>query len=207
MKPFSLRASFFEVALSSLGHNPVRRLACVVEGDGDQRALPVVLRNYLYEQSIFDVEIGKPINSKGRSKLLRDGELERYVKLASLPENTCGVLVLCDADDDSACQLGPQIYARCNDTVSHIPIRVCLAVRAFENWFLASPETLASGEHETRTDYEQVNAEGTISAWCQPRKYVKPVQQPSLAQRMNQNLVRERCPSFARLLRCVDELI
>jgi Domain of unknown function (DUF4276) len=185
----------------------LRRLACVVEGDGDQGALPVVLRSYLYSREIFDVEIGKPINSKGRSKLLREGELERFVRLAGLHQNTVGVLVLCDADDDAACKLGPVIHTRCQQASPNIPVRACLAVREFENWFLASPETLAPEGEAFIADYEAINAHAIVSSWFSPRKYVKPVQQPSLAARMDHQRVRERCPSFARLLRCVDELL
>jgi uncharacterized protein DUF4276 len=186
----------------------VRRLSLVVEGDGDQGALPVVLRRYVHSRGIFDVEIAKPINAKGRPKLLRVGELERFVILASRQPSVVAVLVLCDADDDPACQLGPEITQRCVKAVTHLPVRACLAVREFENWFLASPETLA-GEHEYTLldDYETVAAEHRIAPWCAPLKYVKPIKQPALAASMDINLVAQRCPSFARLLRCVDELL
>lgn len=183
------------------------RISTVVEGDGDQGALPVVLRRHLHDREVFDIEIGKPINAKGRSKLLRAGELERFVKLAALQPNAGAVLVLCDADDDLACELGPEMTKRCQDAIPHIPVRACLAVREFENWLLASPETLAPVPQAALSDYESTAAQSRVAEWCLPKKYVKPVQQPALASQIDMQRVSSRCPSFARLLRCVDELV
>jgi uncharacterized protein DUF4276 len=185
----------------------VRRITAVVEGDGDQGALPLVVRRYVESQGIFDVSIPKPLNSKGRQKLLREGELERFVQLAARQPSTSAVLVLCDADKDRACELGPEMAARCVKTLPHFPIRVALAVRSFENWFLASPESLAPDPQDPLLDYEAVSAVSRVAPWCAPLKYVKPIQQPSFAGRMDLELSSSRCPSLARLLRCVDELV
>jgi hypothetical protein len=185
----------------------VRRITAVVEGDGDQGALPVMVRRYLESQGIFDVTIPKPLNSKGRPKLLREGELERFVQLAARQPATSAVLVLCDADRDRACELGPDMATRCIEAIPHVPVRVALAVRSFENWFLASPETLAPDPQETLPDYEAVSAVSRVAPWCAPLKYVKPIQQPSFAARMDLDLASSRCPSLARFLRCVDELV
>lgn len=185
----------------------MRRISAVVEGDGDQQALPIIVRRHLEAQGIFDVQIPRPINAKGRSKLLRPGELERYIKLAALQPATDAVLVLCDADDDLACELGPQISQRCTSALPHVPVRASLAVRAFENWLLASPETLAVEPQQALADYEAVAATPRVAAWCAPRKYIKPIQQPALAARMDLQRSSERCRSFARFLRCVDELV
>lgn len=127
--------------------------------------------------------------------------------LAATQQGTVAVLVACDADDDPACLLGPEISARCLAAVPQIPIRACLAVREFENWLLASSETLAPALEAPREDYEGVAAEHLVAAWKAPRKYIKPIHQPALAARMDLDLVAGRCPSFARLLRCVDELV
>jgi len=185
----------------------VKTLSLVVEGDGDQGAMPVVIRRYLQQHAIFDIAVKKPINAKGRTKLLREGELERFARLASLQTDAVAILVTCDGDKDAACDLGPQVTARCRAAVPHMPIRACLAVREFENWLLASPETLAPDPVEPLDDYEAVGAMRFVAAWRAPRKYVKPIHQPAFAAKMDLDLVAARCPSFARLLRCVDELV
>ena len=169
--------------------------------------MPVVIRAHLHRNGIYDIDVGLPINAKGRTKLLREGELERFAKLAATQHGTAGVLIICDADDDPACVLGPEVSARCVAAVPYMPIRACLAVREFENWLLASAETLAPGPEAPREDYEGLAAEHLVAAWKAPRKYVKPIHQPAFAAQIDLDLVATRCPSFARLLRCVDELV
>ncbi|MDQ3629978.1 MAG: DUF4276 family protein [Actinomycetota bacterium] len=185
----------------------MKAISVVVEGDGDQGAMPVVIRTHLQRNGIYDIAVKKPINAKGRTKLLRSGELERFARLASLQTNAAAVLVTCDADDDAVCNLGPQVTARCMAAVPHMPIRACLAVREFENWLLASAETLAPTATPPLGDYEAIAAVHQVAAWRAPRKYVKPIHQPAFAAGMDLDLVASRCPSFARLLRCIDELI
>ena len=161
----------------------------------------------MQRHAIYDIAVRRPINAKGRSKLLRHGELERFARLASLQTDAAAVLVTCDVDDDVVCDLGPRVSARCLEAVPHMPIRACLAVREFENWLLASSETLAPNPSAPLDDYEAVAAVPRVAAWRAPRKYVKPIHQPAFAAKMDLDLVATRCPSFARFLRCVDELV
>ncbi len=181
------------------------RIAIVVEGDGDKQAVPVLVRRHLEARERFDVEVGRPLNTKGRSKLLRPGELERYVRLACFQPGTTGVLVVCDTDADAACELGPAGTLRANAGAA-VPVRFCLAVRKFENWIAASAETLANETLEV-PDFEAINGENVVRRWRAPQKYVKPLHQARYTNGIDHELVAERCPSFARLLRCIDELI
>lgn len=185
----------------------MKAISLVVEGDGDQAALPIVVRAALQRRGVYDIVVKKPINAKGRTKLLRVGELERFSKAASLLTGTAAILVTCDADEDAACELGPHITRRCAAAVEPMPVRACVAVRAFENWLLASHETLAPGSVSNVEDYEAVIAKPRVAAWRHPRPYVAPVHQPAFAAQMDHELVAARCPSFERLLRCVDELL
>ncbi len=187
----------------------MRAISLVVEGDGDQAAMPILVRAHLQRRAVHDIAVKRAINAKGRGKLLRVGELERFATLASLQTDVAAVLITCDADDDLICELGPEVTARCLDAVPHLPIRACLASREFENWLLASPETLAPSQLAVPPldDYEGVSAVPRVAAWQAPRKYVKPIHQPALAARMDHDLVATRCRSFARLLRCIDELV
>lgn len=71
----------------------MRRISIVVEGDGDQGAMPILVRAQLQRRQIYDIQVGKPLNGKGRGKLLRDGQLERFAQLAALQAGTGAVLV------------------------------------------------------------------------------------------------------------------
>lgn len=178
----------------------------VVEGDGDRDAVPALIRRYFWSQEEFGINVGRGINTKGRSKMLRPGELERFIQLAASQRDTAAVLVVCDADDDAVCELGPEIIARCQAASPAVPVRACLAVREFENWALASHEAIAPAAELDLPDYEGVAAISHISEWFAPRKYVKPLHQPGLADAIDLDLTALRCPSFSRLLRCLEEL-
>lgn len=184
----------------------LRSFALIVEGDGDQGAVPIIVRDRLHKRGVYDVNVRKPFNAKGRGNLLRDGQLERWLQLAALDDDTCGVLVVCDAETDAPCELGPVLTKRCQQTLPTLPVRVSLAVRQFENWIVASSEAIRAETLEDVDDYEGAGGIATIRAWRRPRSYVKPLHQPGYAAQLDHAVVAERCPSFARLLRCIDEL-
>lgn len=182
-------------------------IALIVEGDGEKGALPVLVRERLQTHMRFDVKIGKPINTKGRGKLLKDGELERFVQLAATEPDAGAVLVLCDADNDPACVLGPRTQSRCESVARDVPVRATLAVKEFENWIVASWETMEMASDPIATDdFDAVPAVPIVQSWFAPRSYVKPLHQPRLAARVDQEVAAARSASFARLLRCIDEL-
>jgi hypothetical protein len=184
------------------------KLGLVVEGDGEVAALPILVRRHLHEnRKIFDIEVGKPKNSKGRGNLNAPGGVERYAQYAALPDDVCGVLVLCDSDSDMVCEFGPTMQERAAGAVSKKPVMATLAVTEFENWIVASSETVGKEGLPPDTDYENLDAESVIRGWRFPRSYVKPLHQPGYAQGLDFELVKARCPSFSRLLRCLDELI
>lgn len=182
------------------------QLALVVEGDGEVQALPTVIRAHLHARQVFDLTPAKPINTKGRGNLLRVGEVERFTRLAAIQAGTIGVIVLCDADDDAACTLGPDIQARAETAAREVPVRATVAIRKFENWIVASAETVHGEALEGVHDYEGMAPDPIIKRWRAPRSYVKPIHQPRLAASIDLELAASRCPSLARLLRCVDEL-
>lgn len=184
------------------------KLGLVVEGDGEVAALPILVRRHLHEnRQLYDVEVAKPKNSKGRGNLDAPGGVERYTQHAALPDGVCGVLVLCDSDDDLACEFGPTMQERASGAVPTKPVVATLAVAEFENWIVASSETVGGEPLPDDVDCENLNAESIIRSWRFPRSYVKPLHQPGYAQNLDFELVRNRCPSFARLLRCLDELV
>jgi Domain of unknown function (DUF4276) len=184
------------------------KLGLVVEGDGEVAALPILVRRHLHEnREIYDIDVAKPKNSKGRGNLDAPGGVERYTRHAALPDDVCGVLVLCDADSDPVCEFGPSMQKRAEGAVPTKPVLATLAVGEFENWIVASSETLNIDGPTEDIDYEKLDAEHIIRRWRFPKSYVKPLHQPGYADSLDFDRVAARCPSFFRLLRCIDDLI
>src|SRR5690349_12666369 len=120
--------------------NPVR-IATVVEGHGEVESVPILLRRLAAE---WDPTIGfqtfSPVRIS-RSKIVKPGELERAVKLASFKAEACGVLVIIDADDDCPAQLGPQLLTRAKVVVEDVA--VIIAKAEFESWLIAAAPSIA----------------------------------------------------------------
>mgnify|MGYP003589878259 CR=1 FL=1 len=174
----------------------------VVEGPGDLKALPIVLRKHLQATGEFRDVLGKPVPANGRSKALVPRGLEGYVATAALRPGCVGVLVVLDGEGDCVAHLGPELLARSAED-SPVPVSVALADRDFEDWIYASAETLGIGIEPYNPARK---GQAAIKAALKPRAYVKPVFQPRLAARIDFTLATARNPSFARLLDRFDQL-
>lgn len=181
-------------------------IGLVVEGAGDQQAFPVLLRKHLNAISRDDVVLARPINTKGRGRLLKQGELERFVRLAATEPGAAGVAILCDSNSNPPDELRAELTTRCEQLGFAVPVSPCLAVREFENWIVASAETVAGVELPLE-ECEGRGAEATIRQWRAPAKYVKPLHQAGLAARIDLDRARARCPSLDRTLRDFESLL
>jgi len=189
------------------------QLACIVEGQGDLEAVPILLRRI--SQELFP---GKPIQIHPfripRTKLLKDGELERAVELAARRiGGGAGILILLDSDDDCPAVLGPSLLARAARARSDVSVRVVLAHREFESWFLAGAESLRGRRGLQRDLLRPENPENIRGAkeWLTARmpggqRYVETLDQPALAAVLDLAAAR-RADSFDKLWRDLSSLL
>jgi hypothetical protein len=117
-------------------------LTCIVEGHGEEEAIPVTVRriaNRVAPELVLKIHNFRVHGNK----LVKPGELERSVELAARRAGRDGaILIVMDCDDDCPATLGPELLARAQRARPDMPIRVVLAKREFEAWFLASAESL-----------------------------------------------------------------
>ena len=71
----------------------------IVEGQGDEAAVPLLLRRLRDEAQAWGLEVGRP-HRKRRTQLVKKDSLQSAVSVAALRENCAAILVLFDADDD-----------------------------------------------------------------------------------------------------------
>lgn len=176
-------------------------IGLVVEGPGDTRALPLLLRMHLNAKNDFREILGKPVAVNGKSKATARGGLEGFVATASFRPGCRGVLVVLDSDDDCPATLGRELHDRLVGSV-RCSFRIVLAVCDFEDWLYASAETLELGISYR----EGANGGNMIESALRPRTYAKPTWQPRLTARMNLETARERNSSLSRMLDRFDEL-
>lgn len=121
----------------------VVRIATIVEGHGECEAVPVLIRRIALEVDSGFVPIALPPIRIPASRLVKEGELERAVKLAALKvQGFGGIAVIIDCDDGCPAQEGPRLLDRAKLVSGDMPVSVILAKREYEAWFLAAAFSL-----------------------------------------------------------------
>ena len=127
-----------------------RKIVPVVEGWGEEKAVPCLIRRWLRHRRLhqfFEVP-DLAVNAKGCGNLKADYDRQRHIGIehyiqAALRNRPDAILVIVDADDECLSRdrgngLGPELLARARAVASHIPLAVVVANREYEAWFLAS---------------------------------------------------------------------
>jgi hypothetical protein len=189
-------------------------IGIVVEGKGEVGAFPLLIRRICNELlGRFALQTTPPVRIT-KSKLLRDGELERAVRLASINNNSRGpILVLLDADEDCPAILGPQLRSRALKLVEAESISIVIPKYEFESWFLAAAKSLA-GKRGLREgllpplEPEIIRGakEWLSSNMVSGRKYSPSVDQAAFVAGMDLAAARG-CKSFDRLCREIERLV
>src|SRR5882724_1731162 len=119
------------------------QLACIVEGDGEIEAVPLLVRRIAQEVAPnLAVHIVHRIRLS-RGKLNKPVELERAVELAARRAGAGGaILIVFDSDGSDPEELEREVLARAVRVRSDFAIGVALAHMEFEAWFLAAAESL-----------------------------------------------------------------
>ncbi|MBK7877741.1 MAG: DUF4276 family protein [Planctomycetes bacterium] len=186
------------------------RIGCIVEGQGEVQAVPVLLRRMLYERHAgVSFELLPPLRGK-RSRLVLPGELERAVDLlASLVGPDGRMLVLLDADEDCPKELAPHLLGRARRARPDRCVEVVLATMEFENWFHAALTSLR-GVRGLPMDVEDAHSpemiRGAKERLVGLMGYSPTIDQAALTARMDLERAR-RAPSFDKLCRAVEALI
>lgn len=188
-------------------------IGCVVEGHGEVQSVPALIRRIAQQLNpALAVVIPHPVRMP-KSKLLKQGELERATQLAALNAGReGGILVVLDSDEDCPARLGPELLERVHAARADLPSAVVLAKREFESWFLASAESLRGSNRlpedlESPHDPEEIRgAKEWLRQHIRDGAYAPTVDQASLVHAMDFVLAR-RSPSFDKCYREVTQLL
>ena len=194
---------------------PAIVVAPIVEGHGEVSAVPILLRRICAELlGGPTVKVLKPIRQP-RGKLLsnKDDCLQKSLNLAvyklrqaDAPPAAHLILVILDADQECAAQVGPQLLTKAENLRADAQIGVVLAVCEYETWFVSAAESL-SKYLDLRGEAAPEDPEGAKcrKSWIEDRwrgaKYSESVDQPKLTEVMDLPLCRRRSPSFDKLCR------
>lgn len=203
-----------------------RVIVPVVEGFGEERAVPVLVRRWLSHRRFdrwFDVP-DLAVNAKGAGKLKtapdagRHLGIETYVRSA-LRARADAILVVLDADDECLHRapqqgLGPELLARARAAAGDVPVSVVVANRTYEAWLLAGRTALFRCDlvqrnaplAEIREPEARAGSKALISEFL-GEIYSPPLHQPELTKAMSFSPgSQRRAPSLAKLIRELQRL-
>lgn len=179
-------------------------LGLVVEGRGELQAVPLLLRRRLSERGVYRDLIGRPVPCNGRENALKPKGLEGKVAVAAVRPGCRCVLVLLDGEGDPVCELGPELLRRSREAAAGKEVAVCLADGKYEDWLVASAESL---DLPGLTYLPEQDSVRVLKEALHPSKYVKPSWQPRLSQNLDFEMASGRNRSLARFLAKFDLLI
>jgi hypothetical protein len=188
------------------------RIAPIVEGHGEVRSVPAILRRLCAEANVHEVTILSPLRIS-RDKLVRPGEIERAVELAARNlGGVGGIAVVLDADDDAPCLLGPELLKRARARRPDLQISVVLAAREVEAWFLAAIESLrgqrgVGADAAAPADPEAIRGAKEALSRLMTRRYSEVTDQPAFAATFDLDVARGRAPSFGKCVRDVRAML
>lgn len=185
----------------------------IVEGHGEVEAVPILLRRVAseYNPEIY-LDIPNPIRIPS-SRLTRQHEIERAIELAlSKMEDRGGIFIINDCDSYSCCPAidGPNLLRKATRGRRGLLISVVLANKEFENWFLASSESIQGrrGLSDTLPHLENPEIIRGAKEWLTNHKidghaYAEVTDQPALTSQFDLTAAR-RADSFNK---CYREII
>ena len=107
------------------------RIACIVEGDGEEAAMPLLVRRIARDME--PLALVEPFLSQRIPKSRLVGKppyLENAIEFAARGAGTSGaILLVVDADDDCPAAVGPALLQRARKARADVPSAVVLAKR------------------------------------------------------------------------------
>ena len=189
------------------------KIGCIVEGQGDVEAVPVLIRRVaadLYPELLI---ITHPIRVN-RNRIVKVDNLEETIDVASRKVGREGaIFILLDSDDDCPAKLGPELLQQVVKIRSDLPIAVVLAKCEFEAWFLAAAESLRGlrglkNEIQSPSNPEGIrDAKGWLSSQMEGnRTYDEVNDQPGFTARFDFEQARQ-ASSFDKCYRDIVRLL
>ena len=194
---------------------PVVRIASIVEGRGEVAAVPILLHRIARAVSPY-VLVTLPPRRVQRNRIAKEGEVEKAVELAARRRGPGrgGILILLDADDDCPMELAEELLGRAYAARGDQHIRVVLAKREYEAWFLAAARSLADRQdiNESTTPPTQPESKRGAKEWLGRQMLThssySPVRdQPELTRHFDMDAARRSARSFDKLWRDVTSLM
>lgn len=185
----------------------------LVEGHGEQEAVPLLLRRIAHEAHLFDVKINEPIRRK-YSELTNEDSLKKSVRLA-MRFRPDAVLIIFDTDVFNFCPKTDAAsflkWARVETFGT--PCELVMAHQEYEAWLLAALNSLRGkfGIENTATYAGDPEAprgpKGKLESFMNPPTYIETFHQTKMTAAMDMGLAYTNSRSFRHLVSAFGRLV
>ena len=139
-------------------------VASIVEGIGETKALPILIRRVAHADEVFDVKTIEPFR-RHRSDFRDIKKLVETARfLANGDPRPTGLVILADADRDCPKHFGEHLRPALETAVPGIHVGIVLAKEEYEAWFLASLVSLRGVKGVLATATPPADAEAIAGA-------------------------------------------
>lgn len=189
----------------------------IVEGRGEVRAVPILLRRFAFDvYKNFAFHVLEPYRLP-RGRMLTEGHLEQAVEFAARKlqqqEGSGAIFVLLDANDDCPAKLGPALLDRVTKARTDRRASVVIAKSEYEAWFLAAARSLrrvpdVSDNAEPPEKPEAIRDAKRFlerNLMVEGARYSETVDQPRFTAMFDFDEA-AACPSFKKLRRDIADL-
>lgn len=190
------------------------RLIPLVEGDGDLRAVPILVQRLLLERGhdgwFVDGKRAKPVRSLPNLRNRLPNFLE-YLRI----EEPDAALILLDLDDGCPCETAIALASDVAEVGLPFPTAVVFAHREFEAWFLASLPSIAAStplladglDYEAEPERRRGCKEWLNKQMPRGRRYEETLHQAAFCRHLDVERAASRSRSFRRLRDALDGLV
>lgn len=181
----------------------MQNIMIFVEGEGDSKAAPVLVRRILHEWYGIFTWNTKAFKVKNISYMLR--KFPDIIRYTNSRIDTHAILVLLDSDDtcpiESVCRILSGVH---NGTIFvDKPLAIVFAVREFEAWFLASAKHI--WRENIPNPESPRDAKGAVRRLL-GGEYSPTIHQARLVSQMSLEEAHENSRSFRRLVSAINKL-
>ena len=192
----------------------MRRLLTIVEGDGDVRAVPILIRRTLEKNGIFDVGL-LPTQRRGEYPSVKKNFDDYFV--AATKENS-PILWIMDFDSkgyDCPYREAAQLLDRAQALRPNWPLKIAFLMKEYEGLFLHDEQAtrIVFPDIPKQVEFPKSPHEiRGVKEWISGKRpkgmaYKETVHQAKITAHLNLDLLHERSRDFAHIERAVLQLI
>ena len=195
------------------------KIVPIGEGNGERKAAQVLCTKILVHLNRTDIEVDESAIANGKGNITKVGGIEALVMNAFTRDYCGAVIVFVDADRECPLKLSNDLARRIDGIDPLFPVAVVVAKCAYENWFLASLDSIIGQMWGNRPGIPlHANYTGDVELRCDVKHWLKTqlpenqiyketTDQEAITKLIDVDMAKKNSRSFRRLCHAVEQML